>query len=103
MMDNVKIIRLVTGDILIGEHSYTDITKTHKLNKVAAVGANLHPQTNNIQMTMQPYFVYSKDEDYQFQSDHVLHVSNPHEDLLRHYLQAKSGLTLPPTSGIIKQ
>jgi len=90
---NIKVIRLVSGEELIGDWNEE---KTIINNPVIMV-----PIAKD-QLGFQPWIPYSKDEDVQLKDHHIMTVLTPDEKLQNEYNKVYgSGLIMPDADRII--
>ena len=90
---NIKVIRLVSGEELIGEWNEE---KTIINNPVIMV-----PIAKD-QLGFQPWIPYSKDEDVQLKEQHIMTVLTPDNKLQNEYNRIYgSGLIVPDVDRII--
>ena len=90
---NIKVVRLVSGEELIGDW---DSTRTIINNPVVMV-----PIAKD-QLGFQPWIPYSKDEDVQLKEQHIMTVLTPDKKLQNEYNKVYgSGLILPDSDKFI--
>ena len=84
---SLYIIRLITGEDLIGE---LDITKSkdheHKYYKMKNVGiVQLVPTKDGVGISLYPYAPYAEDSEFTFKEEHVMTTYKPSVDLQNNY------------------
>jgi hypothetical protein len=84
---SLYIVRLVTGEDLIGE---LDITKSkdheHKYYKMTNVGiVQLVPTKDGVGVSLYPYAPYAEQSEFTFKEEHVMTTYKPSVDLHNNY------------------
>ena len=84
---SLYIVRLVTGEDLIGE---LDITKSkdheHKYYKMTNVGiVQLVPTKDGVGISLYPYAPYADQSEFTFKEEHVMTTYKPSVDLHNNY------------------
>lgn len=84
---SLYIVRLVTGEDLIGE---LDITKSkdheHKYYKMKNVGiVQLVPTKDGVGVSLYPYAPYAEESEFTFKEEHVMTTYRPSVDLQNNY------------------
>jgi len=93
-MANIKLIRLVTGEVLVGEFHETGQKNSFVLSKPLLLG--LAPGTNGqLTVNMMPYMPFSKDESYSFDMQHVMHVFDPNKQLADEFVRLTAKVFVP--------
>lgn len=83
---SIYIVRLITGEDLIGE---LDISKTkdhehkYKMKNVGIV--QIVPTKDGVGISLYPYAPYAEDSEFTFKEDHVMTTYKPSIDLQNNY------------------
>lgn len=100
-MDNIKIIRLLTGEELIGEVGINDMDLV-TLKDVAVIQM-IPLQNGNVTITLMPFAPYSEDETFTLNPQHVTMSYKPATELLNKYNSIYgSGIQIASASSIIQ-
>lgn len=102
--DNVKLIRLITGEDLIAEVLPSDprsiinqtLTLKNPIRIVVIPDANKQPKVG-----FAPWVEFSKSDTIQLDRQHVLFETTPLPQFLEHYKATFSNLILPQSSTIV--
>ena len=83
---NLYIVRLITGEDLIGElevHKTKDHRHTYKLTNVGIV--QLVPTQTGVGISLYPYAPYAEESEFTFKEEHVMTTYKPSVDLQNNY------------------
>jgi len=100
-MAEVKIMRLSTGEDIIGKVIETNVEKT-KLNKVFVIIPHQQGPGKPVQLMMTLYSPYSKNDDIEIKSQNIISMVEPKDEILKSYQQNTSSI-LTPRSELITE
>ena len=100
-MSEVKIMRLSTGEDIIGKVIDTNIEKT-KLNKVFVIIPHQQGPGKPVQLMMTLYSPYSKSDDIEIKTQNIISIVDPKDEILKSYQQNTSSI-LTPRSELITE
>lgn len=80
-MNNVKVIRIISGEELIGD--FEDTGDQIKLINVGVV--SLVPTQTGVGISLYPFAPYAEESSFSFKKDHVVTTFLPSTDLLNNY------------------
>lgn len=97
---NIKIIRLLTGEEILGEVTKeTDLTLSVKNPVRVVVVPTSDP--NNPKVGFGPFTQWSEDKELTLNRSHVTFTSTPITEFLNQYSAMFGGLVVPPSTKII--
>lgn len=103
MAANVKIVRLVNGEELLGEVTFTAPIPSGVIIKnpvrVVVMPNKVDPKTPNVGFA--PWAEFSEQKTFEIDKSHVLCIIEPIKEFINQYNTMFGGIVLPP-SGIIK-
>lgn len=101
MAANVKIVRLVSGEELLGEvmPSTSVLVKIQNPVRVVVMPNKLDPKTPNVGFA--PWAEFSDDKIFYIDKIHVLCIITPIKEFVNQYNTMFGGLVLPTSSGLI--
>jgi len=94
-MAEVKIMRLSTGEDIIGKVIETNVEKT-KLNKVFVIIPHQQGPGKPVQLMMTLYSPYSKNDDIEIKSQNIISIVDPKKEILSSYQQNTSSILTTP-------
>ena len=98
-MSEVKIVRMITGEDVIGKVTKGDVIEVEK----AFVSIPMRNQPGQpVQLMMTPYMPYSADTKITFDTDKVVTIVKPKDDILKSY-QANTSSILTPNKELITE
>ena len=100
-MSEVKIMRLSTGEDIIGKVIDTNTEKT-KLNKVFVIIPHQQGPGKPVQLMMTLYSPYSKSDDIEIKTQNIISIVDPKDEILKSYQQNTSSI-LTPRSELITE
>ena len=100
-MSEVKIMRLSTGEDIIGKVIDTNTEKT-KLNKVFVIIPHQQGPGKPVQLMMTLYSPYSKSDDIEIKTQNIISMVDPKDEILKSYQQNTSSI-LTPRSELITE
>ena len=100
-MSEVKIMRLSTGEDIIGKVIDTNTEKT-KLNKVFVIIPHQQGPGKPVQLMMTLYSPYSKIDDIEIKTQNIISIVDPKDEILKSYQQNTSSI-LTPRSELITE
>ena len=100
-MLEVKIMRLSTGEDIIGKVIDTNTEKT-KLNKVFVIIPHQQGPGKPVQLMMTLYSPYSKSDDIEIKTQNIISIVDPKDEILKSYQQNTSSI-LTPRSELITE
>ena len=84
---NVKIVKLISGEELIGEYDEVKYTITHPVVMIPV---------NNEKIAFSPWMPYADDKTFTLKEDQLLVIANPSKTIANEYSRAfGSGLVVP--------
>lgn len=95
MADNIKVVRFLTNDELIGtlvEETDTTITIKNPL-RIVVMPSKTDPK--NPQIGFVPWMEFSADKEFTISKSFVLVVANPIDEFITQYKSVFSGLVVP--------
>jgi hypothetical protein len=96
----IKLIRMKSGEDVIGEVSYTN--DMLKLEKPAVLMPMQNGRGNSVQMGMVPWQPFSKNTEFSIPNDWIVTVSEPSEDIENGYRKNYgSGIEVPPSQLLV--
>ena len=97
-MENVKVLKLTTGDEIVSE--LTDEGSFFRLkNPVRFIISPVSDSQMGVQM--HPYVILSDDKEFDILKDFVITVCNPVDEVLQSYQSQFSDLVLPPENKLV--
>jgi hypothetical protein len=102
-MSNIKLVRLVTGEVLVGHVQDDDQNNPIALTDIRIehpfiIGIQPLPD-GNMTVNLVPYLPFSEDSTFDIHFQNILHISNPNKGLADKVAgmiaTARSGLLLP--------
>jgi hypothetical protein len=85
---NLQIVRLITGEDLIGELEVVKSEKHHHIYKMTNVGiVQLVPTKDGVGISLYPYAPYAEESEFTFKEEHVMTTYKPSLDLQNNYSQ----------------
>jgi hypothetical protein len=98
-MSNIKLVRLVTGEVLVGHvQDYDPNLADIRIEHPFIIGIQPLPD-GNMTVNLVPYLPFSEDSTFDIHFQNILHVSNPNKGLADKVAgmiaTARSGLLLP--------
>jgi len=99
-MNNIKLVRLITGEVLAGTYEETG-SSSFRIKNPLLLGIAPDPATGKLIVTMMPYMPFSKDEQYDFNNQHVLGIFDPTDDLAREVHSKTSKIFVPSKPQLI--
>lgn len=94
MKSEVKIIRLSTGEDMIGK-VVMDTTETVTVNKAFVLIPRQSAPGQPIQLMLTPYMPYSADDDIIINHDKIVTIVKPKDDIVKSYQQNTSSILTP--------
>ena len=101
-VQNVKILKLITGDELLGEVIDYHIDDTILLKnpvRIVVMPNKMDPKTPNIGFA--PWADFSEDKTFTIDKSHVLATMNPIKEFLNQYNNMFGGLVVPSSNLIL--
>jgi hypothetical protein len=100
MAANIKIIRLINGEELLGEllPSTDAVCKIKNPVRIVVMPNKLDPKTPNVGFA--PWAEFSDDKEFTIDKRHVLAIINPIKEFINQYNTMFGGLVVP-TSNLI--
>lgn len=99
-VENIKVIRLVTGEEIIGEVTSDSGTVLTVKNPVRILVIPTADQ-NNPKVGFGPFTQWTEDKDLTFDKSHVMFIATPITEFVNQYTAMFGGLVVPPSSKII--
>ena len=101
MVKNLKVVRFLNGEEIIGDVVPNDIT-----SGVLGVVTVKNPlvilyDSQSGQVAVRPWVIFSTDESFELNQSNIVYTANPSEPLANLYNQATSKLALPQKPGLI--
>ena len=93
-MDDIKLCKIVTGELVIGKLDYTDFL-IKDVYVVRLHNVTINETGVNFQAELLPYMFPISDQPTSLNMDTVLTKVNPPKDILSRYSTALSGIILP--------
>ena len=86
---SLQIVRLITGEDLIGELDMVKaLNHEHKKYKLTNVGiVQLVPTKDGVGISLYPYAPYAEESEFTFKEEHVMTTYKPSLDLQNNYSQ----------------
>jgi len=82
----VKILKIITGEELIGELELVKKSDHHNDYKLKNVGTvQMVPTQTGVGLSLYPFAPYTEEDTYYFKHDHVITVMTPGTELLNNY------------------
>lgn len=94
-MEKVKVVRLITGEDIIGTTSQKD-GKTSVKNPYIIYPTSAPEAGKSVKFGMFTYIPYAETEEIFFDSDKILTIVEPKQDLLASYKQSVSKILQGP-------
>lgn len=100
MAANIKIVRLINGEELLGEllPSTDAVCKIKNPVRIVVMPNKLDPKTPNVGFA--PWAEFSDDKEFTIDKRHVLAIINPIKEFINQYNSMFGGLVVP-TSNLI--
>jgi hypothetical protein len=99
-VENLKILRLSTGEEIMGEIVDENITKVVIKNPVRIVVVPSKSDPNNPSVAFAPFLQWSEDKELTLSAKHVIVTASPITEFVNQYNGMFSGIVVPK-SGII--
>ena len=100
-VENLKILRLSTGEEILGEILEENITKVVIKNPVRIVVVPSKSDPKNPSVAFAPFLQWSDDKELTLNANHVITTATPITEFVNQYNGMFGGLVVPPKSGII--
>jgi hypothetical protein len=100
MAANVKILRLVTGEELLGE--VLDLNNTLQIKnpvRIVVMPNKLDPKTPNVGFA--PWAEFSEDKSFDLDKSHIIAIINPIKEFVNQYNSMFGGLVVPSSNLIM--
>jgi hypothetical protein len=99
----VKILKMITGEELIGELELVKKSDHHNDYKLKNVGmVQMVPTQTGVGLSLYPFAPYTEEDTYYFKHEHVMTTMTPGTELLNNYNRVfGSGIQLVEKSNII--
>lgn len=91
----VRIIRLLTGEEILGDVVEADSSGFVRVNNPTQINAMPNPKTGNMDIHMAPFLPLSKEKYIDLVANHVLCQYEPVKDIANKHIQMYSGIILP--------
>lgn len=101
MRNDVKIMRLSTGEDVIGK-VVTDTPETITISKAFVIIPRQAAPGQPIQLMLTPYMPYSADDEILINHDKIVTLVKPKDDILKSY-QANTSRILTPNKELITE
>jgi len=101
-MQQVKIIRMITGEDIIGKV----LDKTPETTKIKQAFVILPTQSapgKPVQLMLTPYIPYAESDTIEINSDKVVTIVDPKSEILNSYQQNTSSILTASNSGLITE
>ena len=98
--ENVKIVRLSTGEEILGEITSDSGTVVTLKNPVRVVVIPTSDQ-NNPKVGFAPFSQWTEDKELTLNKNHVTYIATPINEFMNQYKTMFGGLVVPPSSKII--
>lgn len=98
--DNIKIIRLMTGEEIIGE-IMNDTDKVLSVKNPVRVLVIPTADQNNPKVGFGPFTQWSEEKELTLNKSHVTFIATPINEFVNQYTAMFGGLVVPPASKII--
>lgn len=99
-VENVKCVRLATGEVLLGNVVETSMPDTLIIENPLLLAMAPDP-SGRLMINMMDYMPFSDDRTYSFDRYHILNVFEPNKGLKNQFIQKQTGLVLN-SGGILK-
>jgi hypothetical protein len=100
-VENLKILRLTTGEEIIGEVLDHNVTKTIVKNPVRIIVVPSKADPNNPSVAFAPFLQWSDDKELTLNSNHVIVLASPITEFVNQYNGMFGGIVVPSKSGLI--
>lgn len=96
-IENLKLVRLSTGEELIGEVLSSEPSGFVIKNPVRVIMVPSKADPKNPSVAFAPYFEWSKDKEFTINPNHIIVMATPIEEFVNQYNGMYGGLVVPPT------
>lgn len=100
-VDNLKILRLVTGEEIMGEVTSDSGSAISIKSPVRIIVVPSKTDPNNPQVAFAPFMQWSDDKVLTLNKNHVITTVTPIAEFVNQYNGMFGGLVVPPKTGII--
>ena len=94
-MKEVKILRLTTGEDVIGKIEHSVSTNLITIEKAFVIIPMQQQPGKPVQLMMSPYMPYSADDEVIISDDKVMTIVKPKPEILKSYQQNTSSILAP--------
>jgi len=94
-MANLKILRLVTGEEILGKVISDDEKEIELENPIRIVVMPSKADPNNPSVGFAPYLQWTEEKVLTFRYEHILNIVNPITEFVNQYNTAFGGLVVP--------
>jgi len=101
-MSEVKIIRLSTGEDVIGKIESKDTTFTHIKQAFVIIPTQSAPG-QPVQLMLTPYMPYSADQTIVISTDKIVTIVQPKDEIISAYQQNTSSILTPGKKSLITE
>lgn len=94
-VENLKIVRLTTGEEVLGEITEENVTKVKVKNPVLIVVVPSKTDPKNPSVAFAPFMQWSDDKELTLNANHVILTATPVKEFINQYNSMFGGLVVP--------